>query len=163
MELAPEAHPPAPIGGILSLVGGAIALVGLFLPWVTLDLGDFAGLAGLDLDPISVNGFEATAGLPRLILIVGVIPLAVLALILRTRGGRMSMGASLIAAGGVLVVLDVIVLIEALDYSPGFGLWITLAGSAMVTVGGGFALSEAPDLPRSQHMPVGAAPPPPPD
>jgi hypothetical protein len=123
--------------GVLPAAGAAFALLGSFLPWLTV------GPASASAWDISV-GFLITGGSVAGGLKVGFILLAVLAVLLPAVTKRALPDAVLPTLGLIAIGAAVLTLIRGLagitvagfhvTYDPGFGLFLTLAGGGILAI-----------------------------
>ncbi|HEX5950602.1 MAG TPA: hypothetical protein VFZ96_06335 [Actinomycetota bacterium] len=174
-EQPTETDGPTPLGGILSLVGGALLVVGSFLDWAA------ASGAGTS---VSATGTEGTEG--WITLVAGVLVLAAGAAIVRRTGGRgvaiLAIVAGLIGGGVGLydavmaedifldlwaeelarevggsveqlrALLDAAIQMGELAVTVAIGLYLVIAGGVLAIVGGAIAVgrgSAAPAHPAS--------------
>lgn len=124
------------MGAKLALVGGAILVINLFLPWYSIDFG-IGSVSANALDA----GFLAWGG--SLLAIAGAVILLLKAM------GRQQVNAGqfkteqlallLGAAGLVLIVLR---FVTETDFAS-FGLWLGIAAAALVTYGAFLATKDA--------------------
>jgi len=124
------------MGAKLALIGGAVLVINLFLPWYSIDFG---------IGSVSLNAFDAEflAWGGSLIAIAGAVILLLKAM------GQSSVNAGqfkteqlallLGAAGFVLIVLR---FITESDFAS-FGLWLGIVASALVTYGAFRAMKDA--------------------
>jgi hypothetical protein len=123
----------------LGALGGGLVVVGGFLPWITWVSG-------------SVTGLERNSGL-TILLGASAIGLALL-LTLDERGGLVLGGAGLVTLGvGLRAYLDMQNAVSRIDKVPGLqdlaqveaglGLYLSVAGGALVTVAGILAVRAA--------------------
>ena len=140
-------------GQKIGLVGGIIALVGFFLPWVTLHLtGDIATSAGVTQQ--SFMGIQS-GGVMGLIALVSAILVIVFSVINKS---SMPILTIVFAIIGLLLVLlamtgvqSLIDATRALASATGtgditasyeYGLWVTIIGFIIGLVGGGLSMKE---------------------
>ena len=165
----PAPQPPAygapaaatPIGGILGLAGALILAVSLFLPWQNLSF-DF-GIEGFDIPDTNISGISSWQGIVVAVAAIAAIALGILALVLKTRGGRLGVGIGLAAAGGISLLIALVGIADA-----AWGLYVAILGALMVVGGGVLAILESRRLPAKAAPPYApppyappAAPPPP--
>jgi hypothetical protein len=123
----------------LGVLGGGLAIVGGFLPWITWISG-------------SVSGFDRNGGL-TILLGAAAVGLALL-VTLDLRGGLALAGTGVLTLGvGLRAFLDMQNAVDRIDdvpglenlaqVEPGLGLYLTLAGGVVVTVAGGLAVWQA--------------------
>ena len=150
---------PSPAGGILASAGGLITLAANFLPWYSVDLGNFFGV---ELPGFSTNGFTGILGIVRAVLALAALVLGILAAALPIHSGRRGVSIALIASGGLLFLLVLIGLFQALGVSPEVGVFVALVASALVPAGGVMALVDARKLGAEAVGHLAVPPPPPP-
>ena len=148
---------PSPAGGILASVGGLVTLLATFFPWYSFEFGDLFG----DDFGVSINGFAGALGVFRAVLALAALVLGILAAALPMESGRGGVSIAVIASGGLLFVLVIIGLVQALDLSPEVGVFVAILASALIPVGGVMALVDARKV-GSQTVGHLAVPPPPP-
>lgn len=113
------------------MAGGAIGIIigGLFLDWVSYDLGEF-----------SYSGADATdinRGLFSLILVVAVGVIAVLSVMGKMPAGKTPLGLISVAAS-VLATLMMLSILAFEDLGPGswaIGFWLSLVSTGAATAG----------------------------
>jgi hypothetical protein len=149
----------SPTGGILVTAAALAAVVSVFLPWVSFDFGD---LFGADLGSVSADGFSGI-GFLFLAEAVAALGLGIAAIVVGTRTRR-TLGIAASAVGGAMLLTAGFRLLTLDGLSAEFGLYIALAASAIVVVGGTLAVQEGRRLPGSASAvpSAGWAPPPPP-
>jgi uncharacterized membrane protein YebE (DUF533 family) len=146
-------------GELLTLTGGVVVVVALFLPW-------FAGL------PSGASGWR-TLGWLVLALALGAVASAawlVAATVAESGAVTRAVGAAVLAATVGPLAFGALAL-RALVVQPGpnalagvrYGAWLGLAGAAMLAVGAWWALrDERTDAPQSAYEPPAPRPAPPP-
>lgn len=153
MQPTSSSRPAAP--GAATLVGAALIIVGVILPWVNVSLGEFGS--------VSVKGLDTDDG--KIAIGIGVILAALGALMIakRTRGVLLGVGIAALVLGAMQTLFSVINLTdisgeagESIGASVGIGLYVTLVGSLIALVGGILGIVAARKLPKAS-----AAPPPP--
>lgn len=128
---------------LMLLVGGATALlIGMFLPWVSVNVGEASSLFGTSLN-YSANGLDANGLLPIILLAAAV--LAGLNVFNQDRK-KMYITAAAVSALALLVVLVDWPDTDGLGtVSVGLGYYLSLLGSAAMTAGSGLLLKEHMD------------------
>jgi hypothetical protein len=138
-----------PIGGVLALAGGAVAIVSAWLPWMT---GAGASMNAMDATDMTIlecgyylligGGIAAACGL-LLLLRVGNVPSLPLLLGL----GAIAGGALVIAVEALSYgkLNDAVTAANAYGYgtsiSLGFGLWVGIGAGVVAALGGVMSLS----------------------
>jgi hypothetical protein len=118
--------------------GGALLVLGIFLPWVGFDFADI-GLP--ELGSLEIQGLNVAAGFlagvfGAVLLVLGILRVtAVLPRILVM---------SLVGGGGLVAVIFVAIKILELrdDGSLGVGIWLCLSGGVVAIVAAGLGLAE---------------------
>ena len=125
---------------MLVMGGGILLLIGMFLPWITIDFGDTGGILGSSLNR-SLNGLDANSFFPIILLVVA----AASALNVANQSKKNAYLGSIIAAG----LAFLIVLIDWPDtggtlgsVSIGIGYYLSFVGSAARTVGAGLLFKD---------------------
>ncbi len=128
---------------LMLLVGGAIALlIGMFLPWVSVDVGDGGGLFGSALN-YSANGFDANGVFPVILLAVAVI--AGLNVFNQDKKNMLYLAVGVSALAFLMVLIDYPDTDGIGVVSIDIGYWLSLLGSAVMTAGSGWLLKENMD------------------
>jgi len=125
------------MGAKLALVGGAVLVINLFLPWYSFDAGPFGSVSfnAFDADILAWGGsFLAIAG-AVILLLKAFGQSSVNAGQFKTEQLALLLG----AAGFVLIVLR---FVTETSFA-GFGLWLGIAASAVVTYGAFSAMKDA--------------------
>ncbi|ODU02867.1 MAG: hypothetical protein ABS81_16160 [Pseudonocardia sp. SCN 72-86] len=134
------------IFGIITAVGGLLAVVGSFLPWVTIQAGAFgslsvAGTEGDGIITLIVGVLILAVGILRLVkpsipaivqrlpILFGLIVVGLGVYVIINLNSTMAEATG--AGGGIAADLA-----EALDISLGFGLIMTIVGGVVAIVGG---------------------------
>jgi hypothetical protein len=139
-------------GGI-TLVGAALIIVGVLLPWVTISFGGLSeNVSGLDTDDGKIAlGIGAVVALFGLIMLVK-----------PTRGVLLGAGIVALILGVAQAIFSVIDLsdisdaaggVEGLEASAGIGLYLTLGGAVVALVGGLMGILAARRMPRGAPAP----------
>ncbi len=142
------------MGRILGIVGGILALVGTFLPWVTLSS---------EIDSITASGILLfIVGIP--VLIFGIIGLILVALPKRgTAIGAFVMG--ILALIFVMLAFVLVSWLESLvsgtsiEITYEYGMWVSLIGAILLMVGGIWSFIELGKAPPVPAMPPEPMPP----
>jgi hypothetical protein len=193
----------APIGAVLTGIGGGILAVGSVLSWAkaSIDLGALAKALGVDPSLLSGTGAVTSKSFTGTSIIDGKITLAcgvvaivvavaaymrrelwktlgILAIVAGLVGGGLALydittkedvvtdakdaAAPSLAAAGI----DVSVLDDVFDVTLGIGIWLSVAGGAVVLIGGLLLIAKRSALPPSMAGtglgPSAYTPPPPP-
>ena len=143
-----------PVGGVVAAMGGAVAAVGTFLPWETVN-ADMAALAGtastvsgfsfsgagkivavlaivsLVLAIVWIMGVKLPVSVPGLVVVVGAVCLAFAVLGYTGVADDVNSGNAILAGAG----------------SVGIGVFVCIAGAAVVVVGGVLGLVMKPAQP----------------
>ena len=149
----------------LALVGGAVALTSVFLPW-SIDAGKVSAYgrrADENLEGLVFNGLDASGGSWFGVLVVVLSLLVVLSVLgSALRPGRTprwltAEGAAIGSLGTLLVTLAFLLIrpitatgsasVDAIEPVTGLGVWIASAGSLVAIVGGFLWLRTAPHVP----------------
>ncbi|ODU24648.1 MAG: hypothetical protein ABT15_00035 [Pseudonocardia sp. SCN 73-27] len=134
------------IFGIVTAVGGLLAIVGSFLPWVTIRAGAFgslsvAGIEGDGIITLIVGVLILAVGILRLVkpsipalvqrlpILFGLVVVAIGVYVIINLNSTMAAAGG--AGGGIAADLA-----AALDISLGFGLIMTIVGGVVAIVGG---------------------------
>jgi hypothetical protein len=130
LPAASRRRPRSIFGGLLLILGGAVAMVGSALPWADIDSSEYSGLDTRGKTTIVLGAVVAVLGVAMLFRRLVLLALAaVIASI-----------AILVAAG--MTVRDVLDARDFTDASVGVGLWVTLAAGLVSLVGGIAALAK---------------------
>ena len=124
---------------LMLLVGGAVALlIGMFLPWISVDLGDAGGLLGSSFNT-SVNGIDANSFFPILLLAAAVA--AGLNIGNQDKKNMLITSAAVSALAFVIVLIDWPNTGDTLGVaSIGIGYYLSFVGSAVMLAGSGMLL-----------------------
>ena len=143
-----------PVGGMVAAVGGAVAAVGTLLAWETVN-ADMAALAGT---ASTVSGFSFS-GAGKIVAVLAIVSLALA--IVWLMGVKLPVSAPVL----VLVVGAVCLVFAVLGYSgvaddvnsgnavvagiasAGIGIFVSIAGAAVIVVGGVLGLVMKPAQP----------------
>ena len=148
------------VGPLLAALGAALLLVGLFLDWFEPGLTAWTAFEALDL----VLALAAFGGLVIALASLGV-ALAVSGDTIGRAGVRGLRQPALPALGGVALVVVASQLLNhpptALERAPEAGAWISLAGAALLALGGALAVARfsVDTGARSPEGGAGAGPP----
>jgi hypothetical protein len=133
------------------MVGGTVVtFLGIvFFPWYSVSLGV---LGSIDVSAWDTNAWGKLAWLGMLVMIAGVV------LLLLPNPPELPVPAGTLVLGASVFTL-VMVIIEFLDHHShtGFGLWLTLIGSAVAAYGA-FAAGHRVSMPTSTGTGTGAGP-----
>jgi len=151
---APAAARPAmasamPIGGVLALAGGAVAIVAAWLPWMT---GSGASVNAMDATDMTIlecgyylligGGIAAACGLLLLLRLGNVPSLSVILGVGAIAGGALVIAVEVLSFGKLN---DAINAFNAYGYasgapSLGFGLWVGIGAGVVAALGGVMSL-----------------------
>ena len=146
------------VGMMVTLAGGLLAAISVFLPWVS-DSGPISSYgrrADEDLAGMTMNGLDPSGGsfFGIIVLVTGLfVVAAVLKVFLRPgRGARwLTVDGALIAGMVALTTAAAFFLADppelALEPTIEFGLWVAIIGGALATVGGFLWIRVAPHAP----------------
>lgn len=121
-----------------AILGGALLVAGLFLPWAVFD---FAEIGLSELGSIDIKGMEQSVGL--LAAALGIVILILGVLRITSVLAKISVASIVAAAGLVAAVLVGMKIFDLNDGATlGIGIWLSLSGSAIALVAAGIGMAE---------------------
>lgn len=138
---------PSPVGGLVSVAGAALVLVGLFLSWFTLEsksTDESLSISGWDLASSDTSPFESND--PYLLLALGIVGLAIGAALFLGKMRQIARIAAIVAGIAVIGVvlrdwMSAASLVEDkgtsdTELKQAFGFFVPIVGGVLLAVGG---------------------------